>query len=498
MADEASAPARSAIERVPTAIAGLDEVLGGGFLRGGSYLVLGEPGTGKTTLGNQIAHGHARSGGVALYVTILAEAHDRMLLHLGGFAFFDPSLVGSGVGYLSLFDDLHRGGLEAALTALRRSVQEHHATLLVIDGAGRFEDFAPSRAEYRRLSAELHQQLSLLGCTTLLLAQPTLGADPMHTLGTHVDGILLMEDHLLETRATRMLLVPKMRGTDTLRGHHAFAITGAGVEVYPRLEAALVPPPPPVPRRRRHPLGIAGLDTVLIGGVLTGSTTLVVGPPGIGKTSVGLQFITEGAEHGERGLIAGFQEAPERLVAKAEGLGLGLGGHVEADRIRFLWQPSTGRPIDAWAGELLAAVAEYRPQRVLVDAFTDMARLATDAGRLPAFTRALASALRARGATTLLTAEVPTVEGTGLDVPLPEASATIDNAVLLRYVEPRSRLHRLVSVLRVRESGFDPAVREFAITDRGIEVDPSGEAAEVILTDAARRASGTSADGDDG
>lgn len=487
MADESSALARSAVARLSTGIPGLDEVLRGGLLRGGSYLVLGEPGTGKTTLGNHVAYRHAGEGGVALYVTVLAEAHDRMVLHLRGLDFFAPEVVGAGVRYLSLFDDLRDRGLEAGLAALRRLVAEARATLLVIDGAGRFEDFAASRAEYRRFSAELHAQLALLGCTTLLLAQPATDTDPMHALGTHVDGIVLLEDRVVDARATRRLLVPKLRGSDALRGLHEFAITDAGVEIYPRLEAALVPARTErLPRRRRNPLGIDGLDTVLLGGVLTGSTTLVVGPPGIGKTTAGLQFVAEGAERGERGLIAGFQEAPERLIAKAEGLGLGLAAHAEADRVRFLWQPSADRPLDAWAGELLAAIAKHRPHRVLVDALTDVARLATSPGRLPAFTAALVAALRAGAATTLLTAEVPTVEGTGLDLPLPETAAVIDNVILLRYVEPRSRLHRLVSVLRVRESGFDPGVREFTITDRGIEVDPTTAGADAILDDAAR------------
>jgi len=487
MTDEPSGPALPPLARLTTGIAGLDEVLSGGLLRGGSYLVLGEPGTGKTTLGNHVAFRHAEGGGIALYVTVLAEAHDRMLLHLRGFAFFAPELVGGGIRYLSLFDELRDRGLEAGLAALRRLVSESRATLLVIDGAGRFEDFAASRAEYRRFSAELHAQLALLGCTTLLLAQSAADTDPMHALSTHVDGIVLLEDRIVDARATRRLLVPKLRGSDSLRGHHEFAITAAGVEVYPRLESALIPARGGQrPRQRRSPLGIDGLDAALLGGVLTGSTTIVVGPPGIGKTTVGLQFVAEGAERGERGLIAGFQESPERLVAKAEGLGLGLGAHVEADRVRFLWQPSAERPLDAWVGELLGAIADHRPQRVLIDALTDVARLATVPGRLPAFTAALVGALRSRSATTLLTAEVPTVEGTGLDIPLPETSAVIDNAILLRYVEPRSRLHRLISVLRVRESGFDPGVREFTITDRGIEVDPTTDGAEAVLDDAAR------------
>jgi circadian clock protein KaiC len=490
MAEEPSERPR-VVERLATGISGLDEILRGGLLRDGSYLVLGEPGTGKTTLGNQVAYHHGANGGVALYVTVLAEAHDRMLLHLRGFDFFDPEQVGHQVHYLSLADELSREGLAGGLTALRRLVHEYRATLLIVDGASRLEDFAASRAEYRRLSSELHAQLALLDCTALLLAQPGVETDALHTLGTHVDGIVTVDDRNIGAHPARLMRVLKLRGSDTLRGHHEFAITSAGIEVYPRLEAAVMPTRQRQRvRQRRHAFGIPGLDDMVLGGVLTGSTTLLVGPPGIGKTTAGLHFIAEGAHNGERGLIFGFQEPPERLVTKADGLGLDLGSQVEAGRVQIRWEPSADRPMDSWAGELLAAVAEQRPRRLLIDAFTDVARLGIVPERLPAFTAALTDALRVRGATTVLTAEVPTVEGTELAVPLPEASAMLDNAILFRYVEPRSRLHRLVSVLRVRESGFDASVREYAISDRGIEVESTSETAEAVLVDAARLPAG--------
>lgn len=492
MGERESTGHRRSVERLETGIPGLDEVLQGGLVQGGSMLVLGEPGTGKTTLGNQLAFHHAANGGTTLVVTLLAEAHDRMLLHMGGFSFFAPEQVGQRVRYFTLVDEFAQHGLSGGTAALRQLVRDQDAPLLIIDGAGRFEDFAVSRAEYRRLSAELHAQLAIMGCTVVLLAQPTSEGDALHTLGTHVDGIVMLEDRMVGRHPARLLRVLKLRGSDSLRGHHEFAITSAGIQVYPRLEAALVPTRTMrYGRQKRNPLGISGLDGMLAGGLLTGSTTLVVGPPGIGKTTVGLHFISEGAHRNARTLIAGFQETPERLIAKADGLGLDLSGQVEAKRVQILWEPSPDRPLDAWAGELLALVAEHRPECLLIDSLTDVARLQTSPDRLPAFIGALAHALGSYGVTTLLTAEVPTVEGTALDVPLPETTATLDNVILLRYVEPRSRLHRLVSVLRVRESGFDVGVREFTISDRGIEVDTSTETAEAILSDSGGAASTT-------
>jgi circadian clock protein KaiC len=474
-------------ERVQTGIPGLDAVLQGGLLRGASCLISGEPGTGKTTLGNQLAYHVAENDGVALFVTVVAEAHDRMLMHLAGFDFFSPEVVGRRVHYLSLVHQLGEGGLAGALSEIRRLVRVHGASLLVIDGAARFEGFAASRQEYRSFVAQLIAELAIFDCTTVLLAQPGPTGEAMHGIETLVDGIIMLEDRSIGVRDTRLVRVTKLRGSSPLRGLHEFAIGGSGVEVYPRLEATPIKVRPERPsRQRRLPTGIAGLDSILQGGLLTGSTTLAAGPSGIGKTTLGLHFVAEGAHRDEQGMIASFGEAPERLVFKADALGLDLSDHVNAGRVQVLWQPMSDHPLDAWAGEVVANVAARQPQRLMIDGLTELARLTTFGDRLPAFLAALTHVLRAHGVTTVITAETLTAEAAGLEIPFPDAVATLDNALLLRYVEPRSRLHRLISVLRVRESGFDPTVREFAVTDHGIEVASTGSSAESVLADVAR------------
>jgi len=474
-------------EQVASGVPGLDSVLHGGPLRGASYLILGEPGTGKTILGNQFAYSVAANDGVALYITVLAEAHDRMLMHLADFDFFNPEFVGRNVHYLSLVHQLGETGLTGALGELRRLVRMHGASLLVIDGASRFEDFAVSRQEYLSFVAQLGAELAIFDCTTLLLAQPKFTGETLHSIGTLVDGIFRLEDRSVGVQNIRLFRMSKHRGASQLGGLHEYAITSSGIEVYPRLEAIPFSVRPERPRRqRRLPFGIDGLDSILQGGLLTGSSTLIAGPPGIGKTTLGVHFVAEGAHRDETGLIASFGEAPDRLVAKAEGLGLDLEGHVQAGRVHILWQPMSGYPLDAWAGEIMTHVAAHQPQRLVIDGLTELARLTPFNERLPAFLAALGHTLRMQGVTSIITAETTTVEAAGLDMPFEEAAAMLDNALLLRYVEPRSRLHRLISILRVRESGFDPTVREFTITDHGIEVASSGSSAESVLADVAR------------
>jgi circadian clock protein KaiC len=472
------------LERLATGIPGLDQVLVGGFVRGDACLVMGAVGTGKTTLANQLAHNVARAGGTALFVTVLAEQHDRMLTHLRGFGFFDPSLVGRRVHYVSLYDPLRTGGLDAVLGQARALVREHRATLLLMDGAGHLGRHAASDVAMAQFVMSLNSQLSRLGCTTLLFSDQT---DPGGTHASLLDAIVRLHDEALGLHQLRLVEVVKMRGVDYLRGRHQFVITAAGIQVYPRLEASVAHDPPVADARpERAAFGVPGLDEMLRGGLVAGSTTLLLGAPGAGKTTAGLHLLVEGARRGEAGLIATFHETPPRLIAKADKLGLELGPLVEAGRVRILWRPPVEVLLDAWTHEVLATVEEHSPRRLFIEAVTDLERLAVVPDRMYGFLTALSVWVRARGITTLLSADIPAVVGGQPALPEPALSASIENAILLRYVELHSHLHRLLSIVKTRESAHDTSIREFAITERGLDVAATFESAEAVLTGIAR------------
>jgi circadian clock protein KaiC len=435
---------------VPTAIGGLDLLLDGGLRRGGPYLVAGPPGSGKTTLGNQLAFARARAGDVAIYATVLAETHERMLVHLRGFEFFAPEVVAQRVHYVSLYDELSEQGLSGALSLLRRLVREHPAALLVIDGASLFDDFALDAVPFRRFMSELHAQTAALACTTLLLADDearTGGA----SIGYQVDGMIALEDQSEGLCDLRLIRVVKLRGADPLRGRHHFAITRAGVEVSPRLEAVVgrrQHGADDAPAPGRQEFGVEGLDEMLGGGLPEGSSTLMLGLPGTDKTIGGLHFIAAGARRGERGLIVSADESPRRLMGKADRLGLALSGEVDAGHVRIVWQPVPDVSVDAWAHRLLAVVDDDRPRRVGV----------------------------------LIAADLRALVGTQIEIPPPAYPVTVENAILLRYVELRSQLRRLLSIVKVRDAAHDTSLREFVIDPGGIDVASTFESADAVLS----------------
>ncbi len=199
------------IERVPSGVPGLDTILRGGFPKGGIHILQGAPGAGKTILGNQICFRHAAAGGRALYATLLAESHARMLLHLGTLRFFDASRLPDQVSYVSGLGALEGGGLPGLLTLLRREVAARKATVLVLDGLAAAEDRAASDTEFKKFIQELQAQAALHGCTAFLLATAKGEAvPPEHTM---VDGVVELTDVRYVSRTELGLFVNKLRGS---------------------------------------------------------------------------------------------------------------------------------------------------------------------------------------------------------------------------------------------------------------------------------------------
>lgn len=472
-----------AIPRLPSGVSGLDTILSGGFLKAGVYIVQGIPGAGKTVLGNQMVFNHVAGGGQALYITLLAESHSRMLLHMRGMRFFDPSRIPSALSYISAFRTLEEEGLKGLGTLIRREVQARNATLLILDGLVTAGESAKTQTEFKKFIHELQAYASMTDCTMFLLTSargPIVS--PEHTM---VDGLIELRDALHGARAERALEVLKFRGSRFLRGQHSFRITDTGIVVYPRIEGLYARPGSEgALATERKPTGIKELDDSIEGGLPPASTTLLLGASGTGKTSIGLHFISQ-CRAEEPGVVMGFFETPERLRLKARAIGLDLDGLVERGHVEIVWQPPTENTLDALGHCVLEAVRRRGARRLFVDGLGGFQQAAWLEDRIPHFFAALTNELRVLGATALYTVESRDLISPELRLPLANVSSIAENIIVLRYTELRSRMHRLVSVLKMRDSDFDARLREFFITDQGIQVAGAFEGAEDVVTGAA-------------
>lgn len=456
--------------RVSTGIPGLDTLLRGGLIEGGVYLLLGQPGTGKTILSNHVAFSHVRAGGRVVYTTVLSETHARMLSNLRPFEFFDQSVVGDAVFYVSGYQALEREGLAGLLRLLRQMVRERRASLLVVDGIVTALAFPTPEIELKRFVHELKTFAETVGCTVLILSSlPSLGTH--YPAQTMVDGIVcLTEDHV-GMRRVRKIEIVKLRGSDSVSGAHFYEISAEGFAVHPRVEA-LYPPAAALEERSQRAIetGIRGLDELLGEGARSGSATLIFGPPGSGKTLSGLQFLAQGAASGELGTFVGFHESERRLVDKARGIGLDLRPQLRAGRLELLWQPALEVVADALVERVLDSVRRRGVRRVVVDGVEDLARNIAYPERVTKVLGALVQQLRSRDVTCILTREAPGLGRELRDLPLDGLTAMADNLVVLRYVEKARTIVRLVSVLKTREGAHGAPTREFTISADGIVV----------------------------
>jgi circadian clock protein KaiC len=472
-------------ERVPSGVAGLDLILNGGFLKAGIFIVQGSPGAGKTILANQICFHHAASGSRALYVTLLAESHSRMLLHLGQLGFFDSALIPSRIYFVSAFRELEESGIRGLLDLLRREIQAHEADVLVLDGLVSVEETAASARDYKKFVHELQAQATLTDCTMFLLTS-TKSTAVEHTM---VDGVLQLGSRLYGRRAERHLEVHKMRGTGYIRGEHSFQITDEGLVMYPRTEALLRLPSSRQPESAPAiTTGLPLLDRMTGGGFPSHCTALLTGPPGIGKTTLGLQFLSQ-SDEGCPGLHFGFYERPQAIYGKADALGLPLKQLTDEGAVEILWQPTTEGIIDEACHNLLEAVRRRGVRRLFIDGLEGFERLTTDRERLPHIFAAFSNELSAMGVTTLYTSEAELLGAAGLplsNLPLQGVSCIAEILLATRYVEVRARIHRVIAVLKVRDSLIDPTLHRFTITGKGIVIEEDAAGAENVLAEAAQ------------
>lgn len=454
--------------RLSTGIDGLDEVLQGGFLPARTYLVRGGPGSGKTTLGLHFLTTGARAGEQVLYISLgepqeqLVENGTSLGFDLEPVKFLDLSPDAEFFAATESYDIFSPADVEKEpLTAkIIEAVQELQPHRIFIDSMTQFRYLSTDSFQYRKQTLSFLRYLVDHGATVVFTSEGT-SEIPDDDLQFMADGIINLE---LSSEG-RVLSITKFRGSYFEPGEHSMRLAGHGFEVFPRL----------VPDRQRRDFvaepmssGVPELDELLHGGLERGTVTIITGPSGVGKTTLGLQFIKDAAGRGEHSAVYTFEEGASTLLNRCDGINIPVRDMVRTGVLSVLQTEPMQYTPGQFARLVQADVAEKRRRIVMIDSVAGYG-LTMHGRDLVTNLHALVMYLKSIGVTVLLINEVANITGE-FKATDDKLSYLADNVVFLRYVEIDGAMEKAIGVLKKRAGDFEKNLRRIEITKYGLKV----------------------------
>jgi circadian clock protein KaiC len=462
----------SEIRSLRTGVLGLDSVLGGGVPEFSCNLIAGSPGSGKTTLAQQIVFANATMQRPALYFTVLGEPTLKMLRYQREFGFFDPELVGTAIQYVNLSKEALERDLTAVLERITNEVESVEPGVVVVDSLRSFLGRGSESADHGATSLDDFMQRLTLQMATREVTSFLLGEYAEHERApvfTVADGIIALSQVADRNSVVRKMQAIKMRGRAPMPGLHTFRITHDGLQVFPRI------PDQQLHRRpqgtHRLATGVPGLDELMGGGIPSGDAVMLAGPAGSGKTTFATQFVAEGLRQGESVVIVVFEEYPEEYLARARARNQDMDASVREGKLKIIYMRPLDLSVDETLAEILEAVTSLDATRVVIDSLSGF-----EVALAPAFRDdfreslyRLVGALTATGVTIYMTTEVvgdyPHVRFTTERV-----SFITDDIIVQHFVEIDGVLRSVLAVHKMRGSTHTHDFRTYKIGANGAVV----------------------------
>ena len=454
-------------ERIATGCVGLDEILNGGIPANTISVIMGAPGTGKTIMAEEIAFCNATPEKPALYLTTLSEPLEKFIFHGQNYKFFDSSKVGVSVFYEDLGQMVRKAGIDKLPDIVTDLITKYKPALIFIDSFKSLNELLQPTAERRTVIYDLATVLTAYRCTSFLIGEYS---DVMTTDLPEfaiADVVLNLSKYSTNVRELRFLGVEKLRGSTSIPGQHAFSISDNGIDIFPRLLSPRVVPRYE-PKVERVNTGIAGLDELIEKGFWRGSTTLLAGPSGAGKTIVALHFIREGARNGEKCLFVGFQENPAQMARVMLNLGWNATDLLENDNFELMYRSPVEMQLDSVAAEIFERVRAGKFQRIVIDALGDLKRCSIDTQRFANFIYALTQWFAVENVTCIMTSELSDLFEVN-KISDEQISNMSDNLVLLGFTTGEE-MKRTIRIIKTRGSAHNTRQHFLEITDKGASV----------------------------
>ena len=462
--------------KTATGIPGLDEILDGGITPNHSYLLVGAAGTGKTIASIQWLLKGEKISQKGLYIT-LAEPRENIARNvqnfgwkLDEFQFVDLNPLNhakkNGVEEYNVFSpsEVERAPM---WDGIYDAISRHKPDRVVIDSLTQLRYLSTDDYQFRKQILSLVNFLGRSGTTSLLTYEP---AELEHetSVALAVDGIIRLRMEVSPRRVIglRSLQIEKLRGSDFMSGYHPLRITDSGMVVFPR---HIEEPGNIRPGQYQLSSGIEGLDHLLGGGLESGTTTIISGPVGAGKTTLGVKLLSEAVRDGRRSVLYSFEESPISIIARAESVGIQLREMIDSDMLRIeRINPMELYP-DEFLGIIRRAVSEHGVQTLMIDSLRGYDLSMEEFGSTVANVHNMVTYLNRVGVTTVAINEVQHITGPLVATDL-GVSHTFDNIILLRYAEYKGNVIKVIACLKKRHGPLRAALREYRITRDGLEV----------------------------
>lgn len=462
------------IERSETGISGLDEILYGGFLPNRLYLLDGDPGAGKTTLSLQYLLEGVRRGEKCLYIT-LSETKEELI---DGAASHGWSLDGIEIVELVAEEDDLDGDAQVTMyppseveliettKKILDAVNRINPSRVVFDSLSEMRLLAQSSLRYRRQILALKQFFTGRKCTVVLLDDRTSEGSDLQLQSLAHGVISLEQSSPAYGSERRRLRVIKFRGTDYRGGFHDFAIRRGGLAIFPRLVAIEHGEPFTA---ERIASGVTALDALLGGGPDRGTSTLLLGAAGTGKSTIAVQYAVAAAERGDHAVIFAFDESQATLEARSQGLGIRFKKGTEAGNVRIRQIDPAELSPGEFAHMVRESVERDKARVVVIDSLNGYMHAMPDERFLTAQLHELLTYLGRQGVTTLLVVAQNGMMGANMKTPV-DTSYLADSVVLFRFFEHAGKVKKAISVVKKRSGAHEESIREMYFDERGIHL----------------------------
>src|SRR5665213_1860086 len=462
---------RVPIRKLPTGVAGLDEILGGGLSEYSFNIIAGAPGCGKTTLAHQIVFANASPESPAIYFTVLGEPAIKMLRYQQQFSFFEHAKLDGAIRFVNLSQIVLDNDLSAVLDIIVKEVEASNARIVVVDSfrtVVRKAQGSTTETELQGFVQRLALHLTSWQATTFLIGEYVEGELRDNPVFTVSDGLFWLYQSIERNSIVRKLQIMKLRGQESVPGLHTIRITGDGLQTFPRT-FGLTKESTHVKGKRRISTGLPKLDAMMNGGIPEGDSLLLAGPSGAGKSILGSQFIAEGLRQGEPGIVAIFEEIPSEYIERASKFGFDFVTPQKQGKLKVIYLRPLDLSVDETVYEIVNSVREIGCKRLVIDSLVGF-EMALAPGFRADFRESLyrmIGALTRLGVTIVSTVEVEE-NFTSMGLSNYTVSFLADDIVRLRYVSINGQLRKMLLVVKMRRSQHSIDMCEYQITADGI------------------------------